>query len=114
MNLQEDLAQLTGSEHHYMHWTRLLRYTDGVKFIAEKYGAYWIIDLVASYQPVKGEGLDDFQLWRLKVRNGKAIMTCRADSDQPAIITQKIECTDFPESIRFYVENGVLLLPGEH
>lgn len=114
MSLSTDLSQLTGSEHHYIHWTKLLKYTDGVKFIAEKYGAYWLVDAISSYQPVQGKGLEDFQLWRLKVRGSRAILTCRGDSDQPAIITQKIEYTDFPESIRFYVENGVLLLPGEH
>ena len=93
-----------------------LKYTDGVKFVAEKYGAYWLIDAIASYQPVKGTDMTDFQLWELKVDSMRsmATLTCRADSDQRASISQKIEYTDFPESITLYVEGGVLLLPNEH
>lgn len=89
-------------------------YTDGIAFVAEKFGAHWLIDAVASFQPVKGEGMDDFQLWELVIKNKTAVLICRADSDEPAVIRHWIAYTDFPESFSFYVENGVMLLKSEH
>lgn len=114
MSLQTEIRQFTGTENWYQHMTRRITYTDGVKFVAEKYGAYWLIDAIASYQPVTGPGMSDFQLWELKVDDSTAILTCRADSDQPIAIKQKIAYTDFPETIILYVESRVLLLPSEH
>lgn len=114
MSLQTDLAQFTGTEHYYEHWTKKLVCTDGVQYMAEKYQAHWLVDAIASFQPIKGEGLDEFQLWALTVKGSRAIIRCRADSDEPAIIKQSIHYTDFPESITLYVENGVLLLQSEH
>lgn len=116
MSLQTDIAQFTGTDQYYKHFTGLL-YTDGIQFVAEKYGAYWLIDAIASYQhTIKDPGLKEFQLWKLRVENmgTRAILTCRADSDQPHVIRQDIPFTDFPESITLYVEGGVLLLLSEH
>ena len=114
MSLETELSQFTGTENYYKHWTGRLVNTDGVQFVAEKYGAFWLIDILNSYNPVKGEGMDEFQLWELVVKDDSAVITCRADTDEPAIITQIIPYTDFPESITLYVENGVILLPSEH
>ena len=35
-----------GSENFYCHKPSLMLYTDGVKELAEKAGAYWLIDLI--------------------------------------------------------------------
>lgn len=117
MSLQSDIAQFTGTNNYYLHPTKKLKYTDGVKFIAEKYGAYWLIDAIASYQGSKALNVEDlkrFQLWELKVDSGTATLKCKPDSGQPPVIRQWIEFTDFPESITLYVEGDVLLLPLEH
>ena len=47
---ESDLSQFTGSEQLFDHWTRSLRYTDGVSHVAQHGGAYWLIDAIASYQ----------------------------------------------------------------
>ena len=108
-----DLNQFTGSEFIYKHWSGRLQYTDGIRYLAGEAKAYWLIDAIASYQD--GKLPDDFQLWELIVQNDKAVLTCRADSNLPALVTQNIEFTDFPlQSIKLYVESGVLLLPSEH
>ena len=115
-----DLAQFTGSDTVYRHWTERLVYTEGVQYLADKGGAYWLIDAVASYQPDKritsSPELVDFQLWELVVCEDKsAALTVRADSDRPAAITQQIPFTDFPlERVKLYVCNGTLLLPSEY
>lgn len=44
------LAYCTGSTEWFQHWTRRIRYTEGVKQMAELCQAYWLIDIVASYQ----------------------------------------------------------------
>ncbi len=74
-------------------------------------GAAWLIDAIASYQfeKVLLEGdLKYFQIWNLEVSGSSAVLTCRSDSDEPAVISQEIEYTDFPFNIKLYVELGSL------
>jgi hypothetical protein len=117
MSLEHDLRQFTGSENVYKNFTGL-RYTDGVKYLAEKAGAYWLIDAIGSYQRDKRlqiERLQEFQLWTLTVKENVGLLQCFEDSGVPATLEQEIEFTDFPlPEIKLYVEGGVLLLPSEH
>src|ERR1700722_17043539 len=112
----DDLDMFTGSDEFFRHWTGRLVYTQGVKYMAEQGGAYWLIDAIASYQgepAVKGE---EFQLWVLTVNldQKNATLTCAADSGVPPLVNQENEFTDFPlASIKLYVENDVLMLPSE-
>jgi hypothetical protein len=112
---KSDLAQFTVTSQYYRHFTGLL-YTDGVEFLAEKAGAYWLIDAIAGYQyeAMGNPQLRDFQLWQLTIENNVGTLVCRADSHLPAIISQTIEYTDFPFDIDLYVCNNVLLLPSEY
>lgn len=114
MSLESELQQFSGTENYYKHFLKTLVHTDGIEYLVQKYSAGWLVDMVAFYQPVKGEGMDDFQLWELVVKDEAAVITCRADSDEPAVIRQVITYTTFPESLSFYVENGVMLLKSEH
>lgn len=119
-NNLKNLDQFQGTEKYYRHWTRKLIYTDGIHFLTEN-GAAWLVDAVASYQhrPKLNTGdLAVFQLWELKVSGSKAVLTCKADTGVRAVVTQRIEYTDFPlPYIKLYVENGgmgrVLMLPSE-
>lgn len=54
---QLDLSPFTGTEHWYKHWLGGLLYTDGVKYVADQAGAYWLIDAIASYQGGRGRWL---------------------------------------------------------
>jgi hypothetical protein len=117
--LQEsDLNQFVGTEQYYRHWTRLL-YTDGVQYVAQEGGAYWLIDAIASWQlspkVTQDPMLREIQLWTLKVNSDKsATLSCQRDADDVAF-TQEIEYTDFPLSeVRFYLTQGVLMLPSEY
>ncbi len=119
--LSVKLAQFTGTECWYKHWSQRLLYTDGIDFLQREAKCYWLVDAIASHQsPALDRACDGFQLWILR-RDGKdgAILTCQADSDKPALVKQEIEFTDFPaDEIHLYVEGvgarKTVLLPSEH
>lgn len=113
--LEAQLSQFTGTQYYYKHLG--LKLTDGVKFLCEQAGAYWLLDAIASHQPevMKDPMLAGIQFWTLKVNLDKsAVLVCERDTDDP-VITQKIEYTDFPlERIQLYVQQGVVMLPSEY
>jgi len=92
--------------------------TEGMKYLAESVGAYWLLDIVGSYQPKLRRS--DFQLWKISVKNNKAVVTMREDTDEKPLVTQKIGYTDFPEgSFEFYAcrnarGNVTVMLKGEY
>lgn len=107
--LEQGLAQFVGTEEWHKHQFGL-KYTDGVKFLAENSGAYWLVDAIASYQKK-----ESFQLWTLTVTDHRAVLEMREDSDAPIIVQQNIEFTDFPlPEIKLYLVDGVLMLPSEY
>ncbi|MDA2935403.1 hypothetical protein MYX82_13855 [Acidobacteria bacterium AH-259-D05] len=112
-DLEDKLFQFHGTEDYYPHFLGLV-YTDGIKFLAEEAQCYWLIDIVASYQPKLKQV--PFQLWELKVeKDNSAVVTVREDSGKPALISQEIPYTDFPlEKIKLYYCDNVLMLPGEY
>ena len=114
--LRASLRTFTGTTEYYQHPSGM-RFTDGVHFLAETAGAYWLLDLIASWQPkvLRDPWLQEFQLWELFVRDDKsATLVCSRDSEDKAF-QQEIEFTDFPlEYVKLYVERGVVLLPAEH
>jgi hypothetical protein len=115
--LENALAYFTGTEayHRFSPLSKLVL-TDGVKYLADKTGAYWLMDIIASYQQkcMKDEMLRDFQLWTLKVKDDEGVVTCERDTDDVAF-QQKIPFTDFPlAEISLYCINGVILLRSEY
>lgn len=94
-----------------------MRFTDGVKFLADEAKAHWLLDVVASWQPkaLRDPALQEFQLWELFVKPDRtATVVCSRDSEDVAF-RQEIEYTDFPlDYVRLYVEGKVILLPSEH
>jgi hypothetical protein len=115
--LRSDLHQFTGSEYWYRHeLVRDLLYTDGVKYVAETGGAYWLVDEIALAQQFdKLIAAEEFQLWKLKVNaDHSATLVCE-DGDCRAVFTKVIEFTDFPlAEISFYLVNSTILLPSEY
>lgn len=116
--LAEELEQFCGTE-EYHRWSVLFPWavmTDGAKHLAEKAGAYWLMDAIASWQPkVKGE---EFQVWNL-VRVGQGATLKCDDGNGHIRVTQVIPFTDFPfDHYKLYAiwsgEQMVILLPGEY
>ena len=107
-----DLNQFTGTEQYYRHWLKGIVYTDGVKYVAESAGAYWLIDLIASYQPLEVE----FQVWELR-KEGEAWCVECTDGNENFVLKQDIPYTDFPEDFmpfEMWFQNGVIFLPSEN
>jgi hypothetical protein len=114
---KDDLIQFTGSEHWYRHaMVRDILYTDGVKYVAETAGAYWLIDEIAFTQRFdKLIAAEEFQLWKLTVNSDHtATLNCE-DGDGGVVFTKVIEFTDFPlAEITLYFINNTILLPSEY
>ena len=114
--IRELLAHCTGSERVYPHLLGV-RFTEGVKLMADECGAYWLIDLIASHQFKKHVRREPFQVWELRQcktsPSWKAVCT---DGNDNRITGQRIEYSSFPlpEGIKLYCCDGVILLPSEY
>ena len=112
-NLNDHFTGFYGTETYYKHWTKRV-YTDGIKEMAERFKAYWLIDVVFSYQDKK-IGSIPFQVWEITSTGDKATVEMKEDTDQPILVSQKIGFTDFPEGmLKMYLIDNVLLLPSEY
>ena len=113
---EADLANFTGSENWYKHFLGRTLFTDGVKYIADTAGAYWLIDEIAINQTRPKVGAEEFQFWTLSVdlEKHKAVLTCD-DGNGNVVFTKRIEYTDFPlPEIKLYCTDGTILLPSEY
>ena len=112
-----DLAQFTGSENWYRHGlVRNILFTDGAKFVADRAGAYWLIDEIALAQRYdQTVAKEEFQLWKLKVNPDQTAVLACENGNCDVVLSKKIEFTDFPlAEISFYVTNNTILLPSEY
>ena len=112
-----DLRQFTGTETWHRHsFVRKVLYTDGAEYVAEKGGAYWLLDeIVFAQRDHERIAVETFQLWTLRVHPDRsATLTCE-NGNGNAVFTKAIPLTDFPlEEITLYFTNGVILLPSEY
>lgn len=113
---KQDLDQFTGSEYWYNYsLSSKVLYTDGIKYIAEKANAYWLIDEIVLIQPFKPElRKQRFQVWKLKVNEDQSATLSCEDGDYHVLYVKDIPFTDFPFSVSLYFSNNVLLLPSEY
>lgn len=134
--LHARLQRFTGSETLCPHFTGRIFYTEGVHYLAEQAGAYWLIDAIASWQTQPKVRAAPFQIWRLQVHADRSATLIGAeDIDEQGhpvharnaaeraaghwtrgpLARQAIEWTDFPlEEIKLYLQHGVLMLPSEY
>jgi len=122
--IQATLAAANGTENYHRTslFSRFIFHTDGVEYMANACGAYWLLDAIISHQTKARVRVEPFQVWKLKVKSGKASLTC-GDGNGRELARQSIPYTDFPlAEITLYLENGsldgvhtvkVLMLPGE-
>lgn len=122
--VQNYLDHTTGTESYHRHFLGL-RYTDGIRYVAEMCGAYWLIDLIASHQPGIRRRLAkleerDFQVWQLTYSGEGWVAEAWTDTPyadgSELLARQVIEYSDFPTELsclKLYVEEAVILLPQE-
>lgn len=110
-NANDALREYICSDNFYQFHFGLL-ITDGAKAFADKFEAYWFLDVIASYYPNLNE---EFQVWKLKVNeDASAVVEC-GDGNDRQIVKQTIPFTDFKaRTATLWVEGNVVLLPSEH
>lgn len=104
MNLKHELQQFSGCDVPIRHrLAPLLCFTDGVDHLRKAGHAYWLVDAIASYYGQGGRHINKlgdhfagFHVWTLRSVDEGAVLVAAADTDEPALITQDIEYTDFP------------------
>jgi len=118
-----DFTAFTGSLNQYSHqlpMTPELRLTDGTKAFAEKMGAYWFMDIIATeFLPLLSE--EDYIIFiQVTVDDTNSAIIVGTDGDKgdgPKILhTRVIEYTDLPTNsgFKFYLSDGLLMLPSEY
>jgi len=131
-----DCGDIMGTSTYYKHWTNNLVYTDGVKNFCEKFSAYWLLDLVASYVHQTSNiiayvknGIIDYKenpkgkdyfinCHLIKLSDNKAVFTMDiedVDGEEKTLIFQEINYTDIDcDYVNLWLENGILITPNEH
>ena len=127
--LYAELPHFTGTEEYHRivyPWLRNTPFllTDGAKHLADKAGvisgtAYWLIDILASYQREKPVKDEPFQVWKLTVKESVGKVTCD-DGNGRILASQDIPFVDFAlDEATLYVSsdeyNGIIvMLPSEY
>lgn len=122
MNLKTELFQYHCSEQYFLHpFYTGVTYTEGVKALAEKAEAYWLLDYLFSYKTVVENSGDRFFPVFLEKTNDGGMIIQIGDSENPIQHKDKIPFTDFPlDNFKlFWAYNGgslgwTLLLPSEY
>jgi hypothetical protein len=112
-----ELSQFTGSEQWHRHGlVREVLFTDGAKYLADRGGAYWLLDEIALAQRHgKRVAAEEFQLWKLTVGHDHAAQLTCDDGNGNIIFSMQIPFTDFPlPEIVLYFTNNTILLPSEY
>jgi hypothetical protein len=108
-----NLALFTGTTQRYKTMFPEVKYTDGVKYVAENCESYWLIDLIVSYQTRQFREDYPFQVWKL-TKTGDSAMICE-DGNNNRLRSQKIKLTDFPLSeFTLWCVNGIIMVPSEY
>lgn len=113
-NIKTQLQNFHGTAEYHEHVSisQTLLLTDGAHFIREECSAYWLFDIIASYQDNLARL--NFQVWIFQREENHCEVRCE-DGDDTVIIRQQIEFSDFPlEEIKLWKVDSVILLPSEY
>jgi hypothetical protein len=112
----DELLHYTGSTLWYRHFLcKWILYTEGMKFLAERVGAYWLIDEIVFAQKAKSSlPKQHLQIWKISVQNHSAVLEC-IGKDDAILYTKRVPYTDFPLSeFTVYYCNNTIMLPSEY
>lgn len=117
--IEFELGNFTGTE-GYTRWSVLFRncvLTDGAKYLAEKAGAFWFMDIIGSIlskiKPV------EFAVCKLtKDETGSGALFTADDGNGKVFYRQRIKYTDAPFNFKVFAQwNGellVVMVPSEY
>jgi len=113
--LQSIMAQSTGTQAYHKMSLTPVKCTDGVRDVVVKAEAFWLVDAIGSYQGEEKVKKEEFQTWKLEVKNETATLSMTDGNTDKKIVEQYIDYTDFPEGEwKFYLTDGVLMVPSEY
>lgn len=108
----------TQPDEHKLYRVPGMAMTEGVKRVADRGDAFWLVSDIAAFQHDPGVAAAAFQVWKLSVKDRSAELVCE-DGDGNLIFSHRYYVTDFPlAKAELWVESGeegrVILLPCEH
>ena len=120
----EEMTAALAQYHCTSEWHRnplysWMLYTDGVNYFADKGGAYWFVDIIGT-ELHKLAAEEPFLSITLKVKDNQAAIFVTDgdhmdDGSESVVYIKRIEFTDCVEGEwKFFLTNGVLLLPSEY
>jgi hypothetical protein len=119
--IEQELRNFTGTEnyHRYSGLFKTLILTDGAKYLAEKAGAFWFMDIIGLILPeIHAEG---FAICKIKKTGDSALFTAD-DGNGNIIYRRNISFTDAPFDFKVFVQPTVVggapytvvMLPSEY
>jgi hypothetical protein len=121
MITESDLKGFSGTENYYKDYLNL-NITDGVKFLMEKCCCGWLISDIASVNFCE-RNIKDKPFLIVSLLTNPTLKTAtlimKEDTNEPILYRQQYDYTDINDyyadtEIKFYLINGVLLLPSEY
>lgn len=117
LDLISALSQFTGTEKYYRLYPNVVL-TDGTKYLADRAGCYWLMDVYASHLASVDPELESFTCLKLSKKGSGADIVIE-DGNTHALAQQHIQYTDFPlDTFVFYAvwagEFWVLMLRSEY
>ena len=114
-NANDHFGQHNGSEHIYSCRPFPITYTDGVRDMIQNCQAYWLIDLIISYQQYDKVNQQSFQVWELERVANDYFKIVAKDGNENGIVWQDIPYSDFPfDKATIWLINDCILLPHEY
>lgn len=115
VNWKSKLSEFIGSDRFFR--SAIFReyiYTEGVQFLAEQAGVYWLLDYIFSKQEKELEK-HTFQVWKILVLQDESATIILEDGDENVIKSYQIDYTDFPlKEFTLWFINKTLLLSNEY
>jgi hypothetical protein len=108
-----DLDQFRGGgPHHPYHLGG--SYSEGVRFVAEKGKAWWLVGAILSCQKAFLARREPFQVWTLRKLATRSVLEMTDGSSPAVLLRRDVEDMTFPlNDIELFFADGVLMLPGE-
>lgn len=105
------LPNFTGTENYHRYLSGI-HITDGVKYLAEAAGCFWLLDILVSAQQLPKVKKEEFQV--LKFNKNKMVVQIE-DGNNNVVYKQKLQFTDCPlPEISIWFANKIIYLPSEH
>ncbi|HCX20531.1 MAG TPA: hypothetical protein DHN29_01365 [Cytophagales bacterium] len=119
--IEQQLGHFTGTE-KYWSYNLLgcgLKLTDGVHWLAEKAGCFWLLDIIVSTMTIEKVRKEPFRSVKLTLSEAKDDTSWKVvidDGNENVLYEQEGELTDFPLSggIQLYWIDDVVLLTSEY